>query len=61
MYQIQELNPFLEWHLHATSDDLDQSLVWAQQITSEIARPVRVLDQTARVIAIYNFQSLEFL
>ena len=59
MYQIQELNPFLEWHLHATSDDLDQSLVWAQQITSEIARPVRVLDQNARVIAIYNFQSLE--
>ena len=59
MYQIQELNPFLEWHLHATSDDLNQSLVMAQQITAEIARPVRVLDQDAIVIAVYNFESLE--
>jgi trehalose-6-phosphatase len=59
MYQIQELNPFLEWHLHATSDDLEQSLVWAKQITSQIARPVRVLDQNAIVIAVYDFQSFE--
>ena len=56
MYQIQELNPFLKWHLHGTSDDLNQSLLWAQQITSQIARPVRVLDKIAIVIALYDLQ-----
>ena len=45
-FQVEELNPFLEWHLHATATSLEVASAEANRI----ARKTRVLDEVGSVL-----------
>ena len=49
-FQIQELNPFLEWHLHTTAASLEVASEEAKRITKMIGRKTRVLDENGEVL-----------
>ena len=49
-YQVQELNPFLEWHLHTTATSLDAATNEAKRIARMIGRKTRVLDEKGAVL-----------
>ena len=51
-YRVEELNPFQEWHLHGSSNEMEQALGWAKSLRKQINRSVRVLDPAGNVIAI---------
>ena len=50
-FRIQELNPFLEWHLHATATSLDVASEEAKRITRMIGRKTRILNEDGEVLA----------
>jgi len=50
-FRIQELNPFLEWHLHATATSLDFASEEAKRITRMIGRKTRILNEDGEVLA----------
>ena len=50
-YRIEELNPFKEWHLHASTDNRERALKLAQEICKQIDRPVRILTSENKSIA----------
>ena len=53
-FQIQELNPFLEWHLHATAASFEVASEEAKRITEMIGRKTRVLSEDGEVLTEVN-------
>ena len=53
-FQIQELNPFLEWHLHATAASLEGASEEAKRIAKMIGRKTRVLSEDGEVLTEVN-------
>ena len=49
-FQVEELNPFLEWHLHATATSLEVASAEANRIARMIGRKTRVLDEVGSVL-----------
>ena len=49
-FRIQELNPFLEWHLHTTAASLEFAAAEATRIARMIARETRVLSEGGSVL-----------
>ena len=49
-YQVQELNPFLEWHLHTTATSLEVASEEAKRIAKMIGRKTRVLNEDGTVL-----------
>ena len=50
-FRIEELNPFMEWHLHATAASLEISSESAREIAKKIGRRTRVQDEKGAVLA----------
>lgn len=53
-FQIQELNPFSEWHLHATAASLEVASEEAKRIAKMIGRKTRVLSEDGEVLTEVN-------
>ena len=53
-FQIQELNPFLEWHLHATAASLEVASEEAKRLAKMIGRKTRVLSDDGEVLTEVN-------
>ena len=49
-FQVQELNPFLEWHLHTTAASLEVASEEAKRIAKMIGRRTRVLSEVGEVL-----------
>ena len=49
-FQIQELNPFMEWHLHTTEASLEIASKEAERISRMIGRKTRVLTTEGEVL-----------
>ena len=49
-FRVQELNPFLEWHLHTTATSLEVASEEAKRIAGMIGRKTRVLSEDGRVL-----------
>ena len=49
-YQVQELNPFMEWHLHTTATSLEIASEEAKRIAKMIGRRTRVLSEDGTVL-----------
>ena len=49
-FRVQELNPFLEWHLHATATSLEVASEEAKRIAKMIGRRTRVLSEDGAVL-----------
>ena len=49
-FRIQELNPFLEWHLHTTAGSLEVASKEAKRIARMIGRKTRVLSEDGGVL-----------
>ena len=50
-FRIEELNPFMEWHLHATEASLEVARESAKRIPSLIGRKTRVVNEAGAVLA----------
>ena len=50
-FRVQELNPFLEWHLHTTATSLEIASEEAKRIAKMIGRRTRVLSEDGTVLA----------
>jgi len=48
-FRVEELNPFLEWHLHTTAMSLETALSEATRIARMIGRKTRVLSADGAV------------
>ena len=46
-FRVQELNPFMEWHLHASAPSLE---VASKEANRMIGRKTRVLDEDGEVL-----------
>ena len=53
-FQIQELNPFLEWHLHAREALLEVASEEAKRVAKMIGRKTRVLSEDGEVLTEAN-------
>ena len=53
-FRIEELNPFQEWHLHASADNQDYAIRRAQEICRQICRPVRILTAKNKLVAKFD-------
>ena len=49
-FRIQELNPFMEWHLHASAPSLEVASEEAMRIARMIGRKTRVLGKDGEVL-----------
>jgi len=49
-FRVQELNPFLEWHLHTTAASLEIASKEAKRIARMIRRKTRVLSENGIVL-----------
>ena len=49
-FLVQELNPFLEWHLHTTAASLEIASKEAKRIALMIGRKTRVLNGVGAVL-----------
>ena len=49
-FRVQELNPFMEWHLHASASSLVVALEEAKRIARMIGRKTRVLGEQGEVL-----------
>ena len=49
-FRVQELNPFLEWHLHTTAASLEVASEEAKRIAKMIGRKTRVLGENGEVL-----------
>ena len=49
-FSVEELNPFLEWHLHTTATSLEFASAEATRIARMIARETRVLSEGGSVL-----------
>ena len=53
-FRVQELNPFLEWHLHARAASLEIASEEAKRIAKMIGRKTRVLSEEGEVLTEVN-------
>ena len=53
-FQVEELNPFLEWHLHTTATSLEVASEEAKRIAKMIGRKTRVLSEDGEVLTEVN-------
>ena len=49
-FRVQELNPFMEWHLHASALSLEVASDEAKRIAWMIGRKTRVLGEDGEVL-----------
>ena len=49
-FLVQELNPFMEWHLHATATSLEVASAEAKRISRMIGKKTRVLSEDGTVL-----------
>ena len=49
-FRVQELNPFMEWHLHTTATSLEVASEEAKRIARMIGRGTRVLSEDGKVL-----------
>ena len=49
-FRVQELNPFMEWHLHTTATSLEVASEEAKRIARMIGRRTRVLNEDGTVL-----------
>ena len=49
-FRVQELNPFMEWHLHASASSLEVASEKAKRIARMIGRKTRVLGEKGEVL-----------
>ncbi len=49
-FRVEELNPFLEWHLHMTATSLEVASAEATRIAKMIGRKTRVLSPDGAVL-----------
>ena len=49
-FRVQELNPFMEWHLHASAPSLEGASKEAKRIARMIGRKTRVLNEEGAVL-----------
>ena len=49
-FRVQELNPFMEWHLHAFASSLEVASIEAKRIARLIGRKTRVLGEEGEVL-----------
>ena len=50
-FRVEELNPFMEWHLHTTEASLEVARESAKRIASLIERKTRVVNEAGAVLA----------
>ena len=50
-FRVQELNPFMEWHLHASAPSFEVASEEAKRIARMIGRKTRVLGEDGEVLA----------
>ena len=53
-FRVEELNPFLEWHLHTTAASLAVASVEAKRIARTISRQTRVLSEDGSVLLLVD-------
>ena len=53
-FRVQELNPFLEWHLHARAASLEVASEEAKRIAKMIGRKTRVLTEDGEILTEVN-------
>ena len=49
-FRVEELNPFMEWHLHTTEASLEVASKSAKRIARVIGRRTRVLSEDGTVL-----------
>ena len=49
-FRVEELNPFLEWHLHTAAPSLEVVSEEAKRISRMIGRKTRVLGEDGEVL-----------
>ena len=49
-FRVEELNPFLEWHLHTSAASLEVASSAAKRIARMIGRKTRVLSEDGSVL-----------
>jgi len=49
-FRVEELNPFMEWHLHTTATSLEVASEEARRIARMIGRRTRVLSEVGEVL-----------
>ena len=49
-FRVEELNPFLEWHLHTSTASLEVASSEAKRIARMIGRKTRVLSEDRTVL-----------
>ena len=49
-FRVEELNPFLEWHLHTTEASMELASESATRIARMIGRKTRVLSKDGAVL-----------
>ena len=49
-FRVQELNPFMEWHLHASAPSLEVASKEANRIARMIGRKTRVLSEHGSIL-----------
>ena len=49
-FRVEELNPFMEWHLHTTEASLEVASKSAKRIAKTIGRKTRVLNEEGEVL-----------
>ena len=49
-FRVQELNPFMEWHLHTSASSLEVASEEAKRIARMIDRKTRVLGKDGEVL-----------
>ena len=52
-FRVEELNPFMEWHLHTTAETLDVAYKSAEEIARKIGRQTRVLSEEGKVVDLF--------
>ena len=50
-FRVEELNPFMEWHLHTNEASLVVACESAKRIASLIGRKTRVVNEAGAVVA----------
>ena len=53
-FRVQELNPFMEWHLHTSAPSLEVASKEAKRIARMIGRKTRVLSEDGEVLTEVN-------
>ena len=52
-FRVEDLNPFMERHLHATVESLDVAYKSAEEIAKKIGRQNRVLSEKGGVVDLF--------